>query len=99
MATIALKLKTVRALGIGNVARVAFYRLRLRLGIHPVQHIAATMPTAAFFRVPQTSRHGELSANRQWQDAHRYFGWFKLPSTAIPDWFTNPFNGKRSPDV
>jgi hypothetical protein len=99
MATIALKRKTLCALGLHNVARVFFYRLRLRLGIHPVQHIAATMPAGAFFRGPQTPRHGELSANRQWLDAHRYFGWFKLQSTTIPDWFTNPFTGKRFPYI
>jgi len=99
MATIALKFKTLHAIGLHNVARVFAYRLRLRLGIHPVQHIAAVVPAGAYFRLPDSPRHTDLTANRQWQEAHHYFGWFKRPSTAIPDWFTNPFTGMRFADV
>ena len=99
MTTIPLKLKTLRTLGLSNVARVFAYRLRLRLGIHPVQNISAIVPAGTYFRLPDSPRHTDLTANRQWQEAHRYFGWFKLPSTSIPDWFTNPFTGKRFPYI
>ncbi len=45
----AVKLRTLAALGPGNVAAVARYRLALRLGLHPVQRIAARAPAGPFF--------------------------------------------------
>jgi hypothetical protein len=93
------KFKTLFALGLDNAVRVTFYRLRLRFGIHPVQWISAIVPTGPFFRMLATACHADLSANDQWNAKHVFFGWFSAPSTAIPDWFTNPFSGKRFPAV
>ena len=88
------KLETLQALGFGNVARVACYRWLLRLGIHRVQRISASVPAGPFFRMPATARLTDLPVNRQWHQQLCFFGWFKVQSSACPDWFTNPFNGK-----
>ncbi len=91
------KIKTLAALGIGNVAHVAAYRLQLRLGIHPVQRISTTAPTGPFFRIPENPQYTDLPYNRQWDEQHCLFGWHKTPAHEAPDWFTNPFNQKRFP--
>jgi len=93
------KLRALRALGLRNVVRVGWYRLRLRLGIHPVQRISATVSARPFFRMPVKARLSSLPVNRQWQDAPCYFGWFSVAGRGCPDWFLNPFNGKRFAEV
>lgn len=91
MATLT-KPKTIIALGHNNTFRLLAYRLRLQVGIHPVQRIAADVPSGAFFRAAGEPRHKGLAVNRQWHDEHLYFGWFTEASSTCPDWFMNPLN-------
>lgn len=89
------KIDTLVALGIGNIAQVGWYRSRLRLRCHPVQRISANVSAGPFFRMPATARLTGLPVNRQWHRQQSFFGWFTIQSPSCPDWFTNPFNGKR----
>ena len=92
------KLKTILALGLCNVARVAVYRLGIKLGIHPAQHARAEVPAGPFFAPVSPStleqRKG-LQATRAWQDEAVYFGWYAVPLDGPPDWHMNPFTGAR----
>lgn len=90
------RITTARALGLGNVARVISYRLRLRAGIHPVQRLApATPPHAPFFVTPDTLQ--PLPVPQAWQATGNYFGWYR-PDLAPgpPDWHRNAIDGTRA---
>lgn len=89
------RISTARALGLGNIARVLSYKLRLRAGIHPVQRLApgATLP-GPFFHPPGAVR--ALPAPEAWQESARYFGWYRPAlEQGPPDWHRNPFDGRR----
>ena len=86
------RLRTLAALGIGNLARVGLYRLALRSGLHPVQGISAAVPSGPFFRPPPPAR--DLPApNLAWRGKLRWYDWKEIEHDGEPpDWFANPFS-------
>lgn len=93
------RLRTYAHLGPANIARVGFYRLRLKLGWHPVQCLEASVAEAPFFRAPELVGN-RPPANTAWDDTLWRFGWHRTPlSSQPPDWFANPFTDERQPDA
>lgn len=92
---IGVRLRTARALGFANIARVLGYRLQLRAGIHPAQRLpAAVIPTGPLFDSPASPR--ALPVSSAWRHEASYFGWYRQPlGDAPPDWHRNPFEARR----
>jgi hypothetical protein len=89
------KARTVAALGLRNVARVASYRLRLRAGIHAVQRLRVAPPArGTFFRAPVEVRHDPALARHLGTGS--YFGWHAAESDAPPDWHRNALSGVQA---
>lgn len=92
-------LRTLPALGLGNVARVGLYLTGLRTGLHPVQRLAAAPPRPPFFADPPGGS-GLPVPNRSWQGTLRWYGWKDLPNDGSPpDWFASPFDDGATPDL
>lgn len=82
-------------LGVRNLFRVVWYRLRLRLGIHPVQRVQRELNETRFFYrargLPPSPPPPSF-----WRDEALYFGWYQEPlGGAPPDWYQNPFTKQR----
>lgn len=93
--SIAIKAKTVMALGLGNVARVGVYRLGLRTGLGRVRRLHAEPPQGPFFG-PVSAAPRALPASSAWTSEALYFGHHRVPlSEAPPDWFLNPLSQRR----
>ena len=97
------KTKTLWALGLSSVARVAWYRLGVRTGLNPVRRLRFDAPSGPFFGGTGDGRRGTgdggpTTDNRQ--PTLEAFGWFRVDlgegKEKFPDWHENPFNGKRS---
>jgi len=93
------RIRTAIALGPRNVARVLGYRLRLRVGIHPVQRLASgPIPRAPFFSQPAAL--SMLPAPIAWRETASYFGWLRIPQNGRPpDWHRNQLNGVTASDA
>jgi hypothetical protein len=92
VSTLRIRLRAIRALGIANIARVAWYRARLRYGVHPVQHLrVASTPSGEFFRAPRVTHPRRPST--AWREHGNYFGWFRPELSGVPAWHANPFTG------
>ncbi|WP_281990695.1 heparinase II/III family protein [Sulfitobacter geojensis] len=90
----ASKLRTYSRLGPSNVARVAIYRLGLRLRLHPVQYLAANVPQGPFFRLSERSNPAPIP-NKRWDSDLWWFGKHHQPRPDDPpDWFDNPFSDR-----
>ncbi len=88
------KARTILALGVRNVARVARYRLLLRGGMHPAQRIAsATSLVGPFFDLPPAAT---ALPTPDGVGPVEYFDWFTAASERAPEWHRNPFNGVRA---
>lgn len=101
------KTRTALALGIPNLARVAGYRLGVKLGINPVRRIQADLPTGEFFKKipldPPFAKGEEESDTVHPVPPFEkgglggisllYFGWYNLEQQSPPDWHKSPFNG------
>lgn len=97
--TLLTKLRTMPRLGLGNIARVATYRLGLWSGRHPVQQLSASVPAGPFFR-SVSARRGLPDPNPAWSDAMLHFGWYRQPlPDGPPNWFANPFSDLPQPDA
>lgn len=94
-----IKLRTYTKLGISSIARVAFYRLGLKTGLHPVQRLRADVATGPFLRASE--RRGKMPpANTAWNDAMWWFGWHRAPlPDKPPNWFANPFSDAPQPNA
>jgi hypothetical protein len=94
-------LRTVRRLGLGNVARVASYRLRLRFGRHPVQRVRRTLPAGPFFRPPEPGALPPAPpAPDSWREEALFFGRHRAPlGDTPPDWHRNCLTGERAHGV
>lgn len=89
-----LKLQTFWRLGLINIARVVFYRLGLRTGLHAAMRIKASIGGDQFFGQP-LQLDASLRASKAWDDEVFSFGWHKVSLKGRPpEWQTNPFNGK-----
>jgi hypothetical protein len=89
------KIRTAVSLGVGNIARVADYRLRLHAGMHPVQRIpVAAPPRGPFFDAASTA--SPLAPPRARPGTGSYFGWLTpLDDGRPPDWHRNVLTGMR----
>lgn len=98
----AIRARTVLSLGVGNIGRVALYRIGVKTGIHPVRKLKARLPSAPFFAMPPLAKT-DLPPSRAWWDEARYFGWWPYPVSGSPagsppDWHVNPMTSKRMPN-
>lgn len=90
-----LKVDALRRLGLANIAAVGAYRIRLRLGIHPVQRLERSIAGSQFFRAPSAT-DTTLQPPSHWDTQSLYFGWWREPlGQRPPDWHRNPFTGQR----
>ncbi len=93
-----LRVKAVYCLGLGNIARVAWYRTQLRAGIGPARTAPVAVPNGVFFELPKCDAviDGTLPEFKV-----QLFGWKEVPveDGGVPDWFLNAFTGARFPDV
>lgn len=88
--------KTLAALGPASIARVGYYRLALKSGLHPVQHIAASAIDGPLF-APPVARANLPTPNVRWTEQLWWFDWFsKERPPDSPDWRLNPFTNNRS---
>jgi Heparinase II/III-like protein/Heparinase II/III N-terminus len=89
MTGLAAKAKTLRALGLGNVARVGLYRMGVRSGLHPARRLAADVPRGPFFAPPSKSPV-EAKPVTAW----KLFGRWPLSLGDVPPpWHRNPITG------
>lgn len=87
---VGLLLRTAWALGLGNVARVLVYRVLLRFGLHPAQHLQAAQAQAPFFLAPKpVPAAGPEPANRI-----RLFGWHEVSLDVLPEWLRSAGTGE-----
>ncbi|MDH4318963.1 MAG: hypothetical protein OEV64_11270, partial [Desulfobulbaceae bacterium] len=79
-----------------NITRAFFYRLGIRLRVHPVLMLRAVMPAGPFFQEVAGGRQTHLAPVEIWQDSMSLFGWYSgvLSERGIPDWHANALNGK-----
>ncbi|MGY6704793.1 heparinase II/III family protein [Roseinatronobacter sp.] len=97
--SLGLKLRTYARLGPSSLARVASYRLGLRVGVHPVLKLRADTARGPFLRAPRRSTPAP-APNSVWNDALWWFGWYRTDLPADPpDWFANPFSDQPQPDA
>ncbi len=95
-----MRARTIYALGLSNVARVALYRLGLKSGLGSVLRIRSQVPTGPFFSEYQ--RRTDLPApSSRWKDEAHYFGArsVALENGAPPEWFFNPYANKTFRDT
>jgi Heparinase II/III-like protein len=90
------KFDAYRQLGWRSIRDVFFYRARLKIGLHPAQHIRAPIiPDGDFFEA------GSLRANPPapadiWREGHWAFGYqVAQGNDGSPDWHANLLTGKR----
>jgi hypothetical protein len=93
MSMLAVKVRTALALGAPNLVRFLGYRTGVKVGMNPVRRIHATIPPGVFFSDVLTGTAVQRVAPRQWFDGHRYFGWYQVSATSVPNWHENPFIG------
>lgn len=91
------KARTALALGLPNIARVAGYRVGMRLGINPVRRLHGLAPMGPFFAafslVPR-----QVPAVAAWQDSALLFSHCPMAlGGGPPDWLANPLTGQRMP--
>jgi hypothetical protein len=85
-----LRLKTLMRLGVRNVLRVFFYRVALKLRIHPVLWISAEKTSGPYF-APSGSQAAMPAATEHWHKEAEYFSCHHFPLRDLPDWYANPF--------
>lgn len=93
MSGLGVKVRTALALGLSNLWQVVDYRVGVKLGINPVCRIQANIPEGAFFSDNHQGSAVQIEASQQWFCGRRYFGWYHILGTSIPNWHENPFTG------
>lgn len=91
-----VKARALLALGVSNLARVALYRVGLRLNAHPVQRLRKTVCAGRFF-APVSAAPMALEPSADWQEAGPLFGWYAVPVDGPPQWATDMFTGAVRP--
>jgi hypothetical protein len=90
------KARTAWALGLPNIARVASYRVGVKLGLNPVRRLEAAVPAGPYFFAPPVGGAVRVPAVQAWQTKGELFSHWAIPITAHPpDWLANPLNGQR----
>jgi hypothetical protein len=89
------RVRTALALGVPNIARVARYRLGVRLRLSPVCRLKGRAPTGPFFANTPTPALS-LPAVTDWDKTGRLFSrWPLALGDSPPDWLANPLTGRR----
>ncbi|WP_265529488.1 heparinase II/III domain-containing protein [Sphingomicrobium marinum] len=89
MGSLATKLSTYRALGLGNVLRVARYRLGLKTGAHPVLKLSGEPVEGPFYKAAE--RRLPFAPREEWRTSGWWFGKHEVRfGDGIPDWHANP---------
>ena len=95
LSSLAVRARTALSLGAPNIWRVGSYRLGLRLGIHPVRSLQASLPEAPFYGPCALPPVNAAPASSWWDEA-QYFGVHPVASgSEPPDWHANPLRGTR----
>ncbi|WP_286225655.1 heparinase II/III family protein [Polynucleobacter sp. HIN7] len=82
-----------------NVVRVAWYRLGVKLGLHPVRRLQAGVPNAPFFLPTKANCVPNAPAVSAWYTSTLLFSHLPIALTdAPPDWLANPLNNQRIPE-
>lgn len=90
-----VKIRTALALGLPNIARVAAYRLGLRVRLNRVCRLRATSPQGPFFHAKALKRSAATPL-ADWQASGQLFGrWSFTVNLQAPDWLANPFTGQK----
>jgi hypothetical protein len=98
MTSSVVRVRTLFALGIPNLMRVALYRVGLRTGLHPVCRLRAVAPTGPFFRWPVRAAPVGAEPRSEWRYQGSLFGHVSVVAgDAAPDWMTSVVTGRRSP--
>lgn len=92
MSGLAVKARTLLALGLPNLWRIVAYRVGVKLGVNPVRRIQSNIPEGKFFYENTPSNVVKLEESRQWLEGKRYFGWYRTSNMTIPNWHENPFS-------
>lgn len=91
------KTRTAIALGIPNLVRVAWYRVAVRAGVHPVRRLEGDIPAGPFF-APSQSPALPLDVVSNWNSSARLFSYWPIAlKEDAPDWLANPLTGKSIP--
>ena len=96
MALLIVKIKTAFSLGLGNIARVIYYRLKNKFGLNSWRLVRQEPLVAPFF-VENRQIHLPFLPTQDWQATALYFGWWSPRlSSYPPNWHLNPMNGRQS---
>ncbi len=89
------KLRTYVRLGLINVISVIFYRLTLRIRLHPAQYILAPSVLGPFFH--ESKRNKKIPPEiSDWNNSIHFFSWYSQKNNykKVPNWFADPFLNK-----
>ena len=93
------KVKTYARLGPASIARVAAYRLALKIRRHSVLRLQAPVAQSPFFRLAGAPNQ-KAAPNSNWDENLWWFGWLSSPlPDEPPDWFANPFSSAVQPNA
>lgn len=86
---------TLRRLGIKNIARVTWYRVRLRAGVGPANIKVVEVAPGDFFGSPLVTAPQTVAALPAFNPV--LFGWKPAPlrDDGFPDWFFDAFQSRR----
>jgi hypothetical protein len=88
------KVRTALALGLPNIARVARYRIGVKLGFNPVHKLRADVPQGLFFVAPSLPPILTPPVPG-WQKSALLFSYWPISLTDTPpDWLANPLTGQ-----
>lgn len=94
-----IKTKTVLALGVFNLIRVAVYRLQLRLPWGRIRCLSADAPVGEFFTQQGMQRVASPArvSLTYWRNEVRLFSYlpYRLDGN-VPDWLRNPLTGQSA---
>ena len=93
-----ITIRTALALGLPNIARVAAYRLGVKLRLNPVCRLRAVVPQGPFFHA-KTLKPSAATPLADWHTSGLLFGrWPFAANVQAPDWLANPFTGQKVAD-
>jgi hypothetical protein len=90
----AIRSRAYRALGLANIWRVATHRIALKIGIHPVQRLHATLPPGPYFGQPGV-RTDCPEPPETWKHSMLFYGHLEKPMAGVPDFLTSIASGRH----
>lgn len=98
MTGLVVRARTLWALGVRNLLRVAVYRVGLRTNLHPVCRLRGKAPEGSLFLWPVKAAPEGVSGRSEWRDEALIFGHLRIPvGDGPPDWMASILTGRRSP--